>query len=677
MPKPFTVRLLALDGVWEVPGVDRERGVWAEDLVTEGDRWGGSKASFTLKRDGRFVWPDLRAFNKVEIETDTLCFSGRINGTPSHSGDDRQISVQVEGLQFHLDDDQYEPLYVNNALTAWTDSRASLAANLATLTAAPQVQAGGGLISLVWPQGQATNGRAAVVFDAGPGRTVARIIVGWAITAGAANRAFGIGSADANDGSALTDSTTIYSAVGASSGTAAWTLPTPRRFVFLFHDANTHTPAADEALKISSILVAANTAYESGNASALKAPVVINDALDRGTILLSADRSQIDPSGSVTLNIPTLAPTEPKTPREVLEGVNAYHDYRLQVDVLGRPVFKPKPSAAIFDVGDWSALTDEPDDGAGSEVYNRVIVVATTPDGSPLRVERTASDQPGAPLRPVTSPAPTNPSFDTNISGWAGAIIAIVRDTATFDTSPASGRWDHSSASDNLSGAFTGTFKRGVTYVLQIAMKVSAGTRTVTASFGKLSGGTILKPLALTTTFASYTLVWTPTADTAGASNSLVIVTPSDGATYSIYVDSLKLFQAVPTIVDRQNFRRTMRLPISATLPADGLVAQQIADVWLSDHKLIPFKGTVNVTEGAIRHTLTGETVPLELLPIRTMELLRFTDRNDPDTGGQGRDGRIVAAKWIHAEDRCEISIDNTRAYFDALLARLGAFLGS
>jgi hypothetical protein len=90
-----------------------------------------------------------------------------------------------------------------------------------------------------------------------------------------------------------------------------------------------------------------------------------------------------------------------------------------------------------------------------------------------------------------------------------------------------------------------------------------------------------------------------------------------------------------------------------------------------------PVQGQVTVNEGAVRHVLTGETVPLELLPIRTMELLRFNDRNDPDTGGQGRDGRIVAAKWIHAEDRCEITIDNTRAYFEALLARLAAFTGS
>jgi hypothetical protein len=287
-------------------------------------------------------------------------------------------------------------------------------------------------------------------------------------------------------------------------------------------------------------------------------------------------------------------------------------------------------------------------------------------------------DHGGAPR--CSTPAADNPSFATNTSSWTAVDSTITRDTVVFDTGPASGRWDRTGASDNLHSGdtltetFTGTFKKGATYRLDIQARAGAGFLTFNAAFGDLASGDVASvDLQAGTVFTALSVVWVPTADRTSVSLRL---TSGRGTTY-LYVDSLLLYKILATIVDRQGFRRTMRLPISAALPADGQVAAALADVWLSDHKLIPFKGTVTVQEGAVREVLTGATVPLELLPIRTMELLRFNDRNDPDTGGQGRDGRIVAAKWTHATDSCEITIDNTRAYFDALLSRLAAFTGS
>jgi hypothetical protein len=66
---------------------------------------------------------------------------------------------------------------------------------------------------------------------------------------------------------------------------------------------------------------------------------------------------------------------------------------------------------------------------SGEEIYNRCIVEGTGRDGQPLQVERYAGQQPGAVAfsEVVPSPSFSNPSFDTNTTGWSG----VTRDTVT------------------------------------------------------------------------------------------------------------------------------------------------------------------------------------------------------------------------------------------------------
>src|SRR6266403_1763372 len=140
MPKPITVRLQALDGVWEIPGVDRSLGVWAEDIATEGDGWGPSKASFNLRRSPIFIYPDISAFAPVEFETEAgVCWEGRVIETPSRDGDDTVINVQCEGWQYHCDDDVYERVYVHTRLADYRDSRTFLGAGLTQFTSIGKV----------------------------------------------------------------------------------------------------------------------------------------------------------------------------------------------------------------------------------------------------------------------------------------------------------------------------------------------------------------------------------------------------------------------------------------------------------------------------------------------------------------------------------------------------------
>lgn len=48
-----------------------------------------------------------------------------------------------------------------------------------------------------------------------------------------------------------------------------------------------------------------------------------------------------------------------------------------------------------------------------------------------------------------------------------------------------------------------------------------------------------------------------------------------------------------------------------------------------------------------------------------------------PDTGDHGRDGRIASVKYDPAADQATVTIDNTRAIYEALVARLAVVTGS
>ena len=85
----------------------------------------------------------------------------------------------------------------------------------------------------------------------------------------------------------------------------------------------------------------------------------------------------------------------------------------------------------------------------------------------------------------------------------------------------------------------------------------------------------------------------------------------------------------------------------------------------------------MRVQVGGVRHVLTGEQVhPSELLR-RVGELIRFSHLVDPDTGGQGRDGRIASVSYDPVTETATVAIDNDRTRLDVLLNRYGAISGS
>ena len=691
-----TIRVQNYGGTWETMGVDRASNIIPENVKYSADQNGCTTASFDLKREPGAVWPDLQAFTPVEIEVDgSLVWSGRIKETPTReSPTEKSINVQCEGWQFHLDDDAYSKMYVHTKMSDFVDIRTLTTTDLTKFPSNLLVNSEGGKITIGGPNGASwlVNSYSGIFLDLGPNNTATRVVVQGYRTAGTGGASifvtvhssngaapiadpYGSGSVIVSNNalsgiSATQSSPTTLSATSGVGGQRYW-------YIMTVNTGATYTVAPPDnngdVFIVTNIQLFGSTAYESGNTSILKASTVWADSLV-ATPNLSSDTSLIT---TTAFNIPDFTIDQPTTPRAAQDAVNAFHDYQRYVDVFKRLVVRARPSAPLLTAASNAKVTiEDASSNSGEDIYNRVIMTGEQADGSRLYVSRQAGEQStgnaytSAQLIESTSPAPTNPSFDTNTTGWVPSVTTITRDTGVFDTSPASGNWSHTNAADNLTGAFTGTFKRGRTYVLDIVMKVTSGPRNISVSFGSSTVGGTATPFTIVTGFQVYRVKWTPTVDTAGTASMLNIVTFSDAASWSLYIDSLRLFTAVPTIPDRRLFQRTKIMPLS--FPTTTAAAQQIADTYLSGHLTTPFKGSVSGKgTDAFLDTTSGENVPAHLLTLYPGELIRLPDRVDPDTGAWGREGRIANVDVDLNEDSALVALDNTRSNFEAFLSRL------
>lgn len=695
--KDITILVQVLDGSWETVGSDRARGVWPESVTLSADHWGPSKASFSLHRDPGMMWPDIGAFTPVNIEVGgTLVWSGRVEETPV-SQSNRVINVQCQGWQYHLDDDVYERAYVRSTPGEWKDGRSFYNSALTTFKASGRVEVGNGVISMIWPLSEQVQNSQylGAILDMGRSSTAKRVVmtVDWVGAAAGASYALyaRAGAEIAQLTTTANDAISALAHAGTTGVAAVGTFPTAGRYVllFMFYSGVTGAAGYDVGVKIRDIRVFADTAYESGNVSVLKSTTIIPDALNRATMLLSDDRSDIDPTGSVTFAFPEFALDGQKTPRDVLNAANAVHDYMLKVDARRRLIFKPKPSGALIEIGEWPGSSfEDASANSGEEVYNRVVVEGTSWDGEKMAVEWSSVQASGVISEPITSPAPDNGTFAAATTSWtASSGSSITRDTVIFDSTPASGRWDRGAGvtlvtGDTLTETFTGTFRAGITYTLTFWLRLGGTTTSgsVKASFGVYLADMNSRTTTLTSgsPTATVTVPWTPIADQTTVTLTLFKNAHAGVATTAwFYVDSLALsISPRPTLVDKRAFRRTHVLPVKASMTTE--LATQIAMIWLEAHKTTPLKGSVRVEgDQAVREITTGANVPPELLLLRTGELLRLSDRVDPDTGGQGRNGRIAEVTYSAVENTATVALDSRRTSHEALLERLAVVVGS
>lgn len=643
-----TVRVQVLDGTWEVFGADRGRGIVPENVACSANEWGSDTASFDLRRDPAVMWPDLQAFSPVEVEVGgELVWSGRLRETPARDGDDPVINVQCEGWPYHLDDDSFAAFYVHSRVGDWRDMRTFPTAVLGAgqAFAGGQVANDNGTITLAFPNGvQITNGsHVGVVLDLGPGNTAAGASVDYETSNNHANAFLfcrGHTAPDSTGWAANDIVSTPVSTLGAS-GSVRGAFPTPRRYLHVFLRWNTTggALAIEIFVKIKAVRVFAKDAYRAADASVLKASTVVTDARARAAPLLSADASKVT---ATTFDLPDLSfPLDPRTPREVIAGVNALHNYRTQVDVERRLVFGPRPAAPVFEVGAWGASRFEDSAiNSGQDVYNRALVTGSGPDGAPLIVGRAAT----GPLRAVRSPAfPAATEFGVG--------------TGTSDSAEIS--------------AVTGMFYAGVTYRAYYSASASGGRpySSQTIELGTFSDNRVVN-----TADSPNWVDWTPAVDAPANTVRLIYRVKATGFVEASLTTPTQLGNVDTngsTLADRRGFRRTKILPVSAVLTA--AVAQQIGDTYLAAHRTQPLRGQVTVTPGGVRRVLSGEDVHPAHLLTQTQQLLRLSHRVDPDTGALGRDGTIATVTYAHATRTAQLAIDSDRRNFESLLARYAA----
>ena len=435
---------------------------------------------------------------------------------------------------------------------------------------------------------------------------------------------------------------------------------------------------------------------------AVTASTMIGGVLPKAP-LLSQSTHQIE---GTTFVIPSAGSIDgAQTPREYIDSANSYHDNIVKVDPGSRElIFKTRPAEPSFTIGNWGGATFEDASAASSEeIYNKVIVEGTGPDGDKLRVTRYAGMQESALGRSGIQSSIYNGTFvGPSTSGWSAtdslALAAVT--TPVIGTAQPTLQWRPNSTTvyATLTGAFNlgssrFTFKAGTTYTLSFTMasyfsyfpgfgfqpRVDFGTSTdyVTLDSASVLGvGNMGSPTSPPLVNMQVAVTWTPLADTADTNVTVKMTNdaPLDfttiGTSGDFYLfDDVNVTSSTATLVDKYEFFRTKRLQVNA--PVTVATAQQLGDTFLDTHMTTPLKGNVTVSPGGIRDYLAGSSPHPSQLLLEIGEKIYLSHRTDPDTGAQGRDGDIAQVSYDHSTQTAQVSIDNQRTRFEAFLSRL------
>lgn len=691
------VRLQALDGTWETCGVDRLTRIFPENVSLSSDSWGPKTASFDLRRDPTLPWPDVLAFTPVKIEVDgQLVWSGRVSETPSREGAETVMTINCEGWQHHLDDDMLDQFWVHADLTAWKDQRSLTISDIGAGTGGfpmiGQTAVGDGKITLAWPKDSSVvqNTGVGVVLDLGPDRRARRVAVDWfASTFDTNTTLYCRGTPDGRP----TISTPTYtdaftSAITYVPTTSVGSLGSSGyRFVhlFLYRTGVTATATGNDLVaSITGIRVFASSNLESGGASTLKASRIVADAARLRAPLLSTDTSMIS---TTSTSLPEYAPDQQRTCREHINAADGFHGWTKKVDAFRRMNYYPKPSRAKYEAGEYSLKESSDSAGSsGAEIFNRVVVTGQDAAGKPVLVTRYPQ---GWQDNATTLLIPNADFTANNLNGWVseggGATITRTTTAGEFETGVAGGKIVNASGSDGY-GCIAGVFNNpqfGRAYRVTMRLKASVANKQVgirdlwdegmgTSREG-LWGEPLTKVVTIGTSWTTVTYDILPDASqtTSGAG---VRIHLKNHATEAVYIDYIKYEINTATLADRRGFKKAFNLSVNTMLPSDGVLAASIGDAWLANHSTTSFKGDVTFSgPNSLRDRLSGQPVPLYQLLADTDELIHFSDRINPDTGGMGRTARITNVTYTPLEDKAVVTLDNSRTDFETLLNRLGA----
>jgi len=712
------VRLQPIAGRWETCGVDRLRGVSAEGIRLDANSWGPDTASFTLKRDPGALWPDLLAFTPVEIEIGgVLVWDGFISQTPTTDSDGGSINIQCKGWQYHLDDDSFEKVWVDSMFSSWKAPSDFQGTTVNYYRPNVTAEVSGGAITLGWGKGieARQNTYAGVIYDAGPEATISAISTSWTAQKGdgfassanmvvyakASNTVAGL----INGTDALFTGATPGVAMGAIGTTTSTggTFSTPGRYVLLGMKfiGTTNTVANNFMIKVLSVSVTGDSAYYNNTSKKITGPSgeqVVTDALTRAPLINGSPDIR---TASPAFNIPNFSSTDGgQTPREYINRANAYYDFIAKVNPGRSFVFKPKPSAPSVAVGRWGGSRFE-DASANSadEIYNKVVIEGTGPDGTSMRVARYASGIAGLTAARQTVDQTlfngdfTQPNGSSGVqpTRWAAAnpsaatFLRTAASTAEFkliDGAPWTTGAANSSnytATGTLASGFT--FKKGVNYTLTFTSTTTCpGLPNLVMQpycrFGTSSDAATVAAASQEGLSNNITVSWSPTADAPSSTVTIQLLFdlyPIDSGVFNnndyLTIDDMTIAYSSPTMPDRRGFTRTKRLQVESMV--NSAVAVQLGDNYLKAHAQTPLKGSISIDGRGARDYLSGATIHPSQLLLEVGERIHLSHRIDPDTGAQGRDGDIAGVSYEHDSQSAQVSIDSQRNRFENFLARL------
>lgn len=473
-------------------------------------------------------------------------------------------------------------------------------------------------------------------------------------------------------------------------------------------------------------LSAVNTAA----VSTLKASTAISDALTSYAPKIGTSKIT-----ATSTSIQALKTDGYKTPREVIDQANAYHQWIARVDENKQFVYKAKPTVPLFEVGAWSGY-DFSDQAAssGDDIYSRVVVDAQGSAGAPIRVARSAGQMATSVARSnsgastLTSAQQTSlkvtsaPVTDINLITTSGKNYAQDSWTAAQIAANDSATWDGATYSTGgmLPIYATGVFRAGVTYELRGTCQFQGGfptsAQTMVIRFGMdgLATGSVTKladgsnvavttsshavsfPLTASDTYPyAFRFFWTPDTDqsfttsfstgvenlpaflmglgtsTIAGGNVLVVGVYATTGGVSTGQQNLSLYTRSATLAERRGIRKTYQLSAPGVQTTATLAA--IGDAWLFDRLRAQLRGSLTCTgPTSIRQVATGDPVHPSRLLLSAGEMLRLADRIDPDTGALGRDARIASINYDHDSQQVTMELDNRRDNLQAFLNRLG-----
>lgn len=425
------------------------RNLPATNITLTANAWGSDRASFDLHRSLEVPWSDLVAFTPITVDCGGVpVWSGRIRSTPGRDAGGQTITVNCEGWQYHLDDKPYPRLYVHTQLGDWIDARSLTGQNLVTPNG--YIQAGqvssDGAITLGFPEGASVENynKAGVVLDLGSNVTGKRVVITWDSSNNDSTDSrlivYGYDGEDTSAAPGLgADAQSVQVANNsAASGTSTVTFNTARRYIAIATENNgtaTRTLTADVWFRVKTVQVFSATAYESGNASVLKAETVLADVLTQGLPMLSSATTLI---GTTGVAIPDLFDFQGRSPREWAERVNAPWNYVLKVTPEKHLKFAAKPTSSLYSVGAWAPYSFEDASlNSGDDLYNSAVVSYRDGTGKDTIVERTQTVDvlSGFTRRKILS-LPSRP-LNTTLANQIGDTFLATHDAAQLNGSVA------------------------------------------------------------------------------------------------------------------------------------------------------------------------------------------------------------------------------------------------